>query len=86
MPMFVHLEVDPAAADGHLDATILRKAPLGDVHAGDDLEARGHRALHVLWNVITTVAHAVDPVTHQNAVCHRLVVTVTCPRTPCSAS
>ena len=34
-------QVDRMAADGQLDAAVLRQAPLGDVEVGHDLDAGG---------------------------------------------
>lgn len=44
------------------DAAVLGKSPLGDVHAGHDLDAGDHRGLEALGDLHHVVEDAVDPV------------------------
>ncbi len=69
-------QVDLAAADGELDAAVLREAPLGDVEVGHDLDARGDGEREVLWRGDHLVEHAVDAVADLELVLERLEVDV----------
>ena len=69
-------KIDAVVSDFHLDAPILRNSPFRNVDAGENLDPRGHRALHGFGNIVAHVAHAVDAVTHAHAVGHRLDVYV----------
>ncbi len=72
-------KVDVASTNPHLDAAVLGHPPLGDVHPGHDLVARGDRGLHVLGDVVANVADPVYPITHPNTVGHRLDMNIARP-------
>src|SRR5258706_7333041 len=70
--------VDFFAATAHVNAAVLRQAPLGDVHVGHDLDARddGRLKTFELWRHWRLVQHAVHSVTDAQIVLHRLQVNV----------
>ena len=53
-------ELDLLLLVGGLDATVLRPPLLGDVHAGEHLDARHHRVVDRLGQGVDVVEHAVD--------------------------
>ena len=61
-----HAEVDVGAVHAELDASVLRDALLGDVHAGHQLEAREDGVLQLLRQLLHHLAGAVDPVAQQD--------------------
>ena len=69
-------QLDLALAARRLDAPVLRPPLLGDVEAGEHLEARDHRRVHHLGQRVDLVQHAVDAHAHDRLVALRLDVDV----------
>ena len=66
----------PARGRHRLDASVLRTAPLDDLHARQELDAAGHRQQHRDRNRVDLVQDAVDAETHDAKVAPRLDVDV----------
>src|SRR6185295_15145042 len=69
-------EVDLAAHQPQLDASVLRQASLGDVELRHDLDARHDRRLQPARRGFDVVQHAVDAVTDLELVLERLDVDI----------
>nr|WP_242426469.1 hypothetical protein [Metallibacterium scheffleri] len=60
------------AADAQAQAPILRQAPLGDIHARDQLQPRRHRVIALARQAQPRIQHAVDAKAHRELVFLRL--------------
>ena len=71
-----HAHVEVAVVDVHLELTVLRTAPLDDVHVGHDLDAADERLAHLRRQLDDLAERAVDAEAHPHAVFGRLDVHV----------
>ena len=78
-------QVNLFALDTELDTAILRQAPLGNVEAGHDLDARNHRSRKPARGRLHLVHDPVHAVAHDQTVFKRLNVNVRCTCLQCMA-
>src|SRR2546422_903398 len=71
-----HADVHARAVQVDADAAILRQPPLGDVHLGHDLDARGEAGRQRRWRRLLVVEDPVDAVADPQRVLERLDVDV----------
>ena len=69
-------QVELAALDPGLDAAVLRQAALGDVEMGQQFHPGAHRGAMLGRHQLGRMDHAVDAVTHMQAVVERLQVDI----------
>ena len=69
-------QIQVPAADGDLDAPVLRNALLRDLHLRHDLEARENRTLQALRRRVHLAERAIDAVADAELLLHRLDVDI----------